>query len=685
MIFSKSKEMTKLAILGNRGLIPRGIEDDKNTITLLSFAFVGVWFIVARIIGVTLKGNTHVAPVISPILIGLSLYLAFACYKIINHNFGYTRAVCLNSRTPYGQLQRYSKGLVINLALGLVAIAVLGVWLGMIVCLVLFRRFHKRNTKTLSEEYVEGTRLTDTATLAKVYGQRISLGKASFWFGGVKLPIEEIFTHAKICGTSGSGKTQFMRLYMKQALGSIGSTHCDDRGLIFDPKSEFAPFFAGLGIPQENLIFLNPFDARGAAWNMAADIYRQRDASTLANLLIPEKQQSGGSGEFFDKAARRVFAGLTKFFINYAPGKWTLRDLVLGAQNIELVGLLASKDKKLRRDLQVLGSGETAGNVIATISAVIGDELETVAAYLDYHQGQGRTFTLKDWFNSSSILLLGCDRESEATLQPYNQLLVTQFCELSTSGEHLGITHAIFDELPALGKIGKKLDELARLGRSYKVPLVIAFQAYSSLKEMYGENIANSLIGQCDKSAYLRVLDHQTAEWASKQIGQTKIRRYTTSTSNSVTRGGIMGGNNSSSQSISQNETYETEPAVRPEDIMNIEKPDKATRRGIDGFYKVGASSYRHYIHSEVITQHGVTDNPLVAGFEAVSDLDEAEELRLWEEEDLDRLGIAAYLHELDENALAAMPISDMAAICLEAVTPEIAGYLEGETGETTD
>lgn len=669
--------MTKLTVLGKQGFLPEGIEDDQNTLKLLSLICVGIWLILTWIVGIPLKGNTHLSPVISTILGGLTLYMALACNKIINHNFNYTRAVCLNSRTPYAKLERYSKGLIINLVLGLVAIAILGVWLGMIVSLVLFTRFRKRNTKTLNEEYVEGTRLSDTTTLAKIYGSRISLGKASFWFGGVKLPIEEIFTHAKICGTSGSGKTQFMRLYMKGALANIGSIGCDDRGLIFDPKSEFAPFFAGLGIPQENLIFLNPFDARSSAWNMAADIYRSRDASTLANLLIPEKPKSGGSGEFFDKAARRVFAGLTKFFISYAPGKWTLRDLVLGAQNVELVGLLASKDKKLRRDLQVLGSGETAGNVIATISAVIGDELETVAAYLDYHQQQGRTFTLKDWFNSSSILLLGCDRESEATLQPYNQLLVTRFCELATSGEHLGITHAIFDELPALGKIGKKLDELARLGRSYKVPLVIAFQGYSSLKEMYGENIANSLIGQCDKSAYLRVLDHQTAEWASKQIGQTKIRRYTTSSSSSVTKGGILGGNNSTSQSISQNETYETEPAVRPEDIMNIEKPDKATRRGIDGFYKVGSHSYRHYIQSEVLTQYGVTDNPLVAGFEEVSDLDEAEELRLWEEEDLDRLGIADYLHGLDENTLAAMPISDMATICLEAVTPEIVGYLE--------
>ncbi len=598
--------------------------------------------------------------------------------KVLQHNFGYLRTFCLHPHYPYSHLENFKKSFLISLGIGSIAVIV-NIWLGGIVCFFLFGRVKRKFTVQLAEEYVEGTRLTSAAKINKRYTSEVQrTPSASFWFGGVSMPSRELFTHAKIIGSSGSGKTQFLRLYMRSTLAAMGSRFCDDRAILFDPKSEFAPFLSGLGIPQENIIILNPFDNRGRAWDIAADMTRRRDAATLANILIPEKKEgSSGSGEFFDKAARRIFSGLAKFFITTAKGKWTLRDLILGAQSVELVGLLASKDKKLKRDLQVLGAGDTAGNVIATIAAVIGDELETVAAYMDYHQQQGRCFTLKDWFKSSNVLLLGCDRESEATLQPYNQLLVTRFCELATSSEHLGITHAIFDEVPALGKVGKKLDELARLGRSYHVPLVIAFQAYSSLKELYGENIANALIGQCDKSAYLRVIDHQTAEWASKQIGQTKIRRFLTSTSSGTSTSPHSLGGTSVTTSVSQSEHYETEPAARIEDIMNIQKPNKETGVGIDGFYKVGEHSYRHYIPSSYLRQYGVVDNPLFPGYEEVADLEEAEELRLWEEEDLERLGIKSWFEGLEEQQLETMPISDMAAICLETIPDEVYENLE--------
>lgn len=649
------------------------LDDSKSkNVTLILIVLAG-WFVVTRVVvAITQHQHGYVLGGAADIVMLLALGFGFFSYSaIVNHNFGYVRAVALEDRQfPHNQRQ-FWRGVPINLGIIFVLCAIF-YWLGIVAAFFAFNSFKNRHTRKLQTEYVEGTRLVSPEGLNKKFAPQIHQSKNFFWFGGVYMPIHELLTHAKIMGSSGSGKTQFLRIYMRSTLAPISMMSCEDRAILFDPKSEFYPYLRGLGLPSESITVLNPFDARAYAWDMAADLNRPRDAATLAKIMIPERKDgSSGSGEFFDKAARRVLSGLTKYFIKAAPGRWTLRDLVLGAQSMELVGLLAANDRKLARDLQVLGAGDTAGNVVATLAAVIGDELETIAAYMDYHQRQGRVFSLNRWFNGSSVLLLGCDRESEATLQPYNELLVTRFCELATSSEHPGITHAIFDEVPALGKIGKKLDELARLGRSYNIAMVIAFQAYSSLKEIYGENTANSLIGQCDKSAYLRVLDHESAEWASKQIGQTKKRKFLQGTSLSRSTTPQSWGT-SVSRSTSEQESYETEPAVRPEDIMNIAKPNKNTGQGVMGFYKVASHSYFYHMSSEFMTKMGVTDDPLSAGFEAIRDAEDAEELQLWEEADLQRLGINYFLHGLDEAKLKNLPISEMASLCMEAASLEM-------------
>lgn len=606
----------------------------------------------------------------------LGVYALLSCRSIIGHNFKYLRFSAMDTRTFPRSIRRYWNTVPTTLGISCL-IFLFNFWIGLAVSFFLISGMKKNLTRRLQEEYVEGTRLMAHETVSKHYSKQIQPGDPRFWFSGVWLPRHELMTHAKIIGSSGSGKTNNLRLYMQSILRLVGTAGCEDRAIIFDPKSEFYPYFRGLGIPEEYVIILNPFDARACAWHLAADLTRPRDASTLARIMIPEKKEGSGNGEFFDKAARRIFSGLTKFFINHAPGQWTLRDLVLAAQSMELVGLLAASDRKLARDLQVLGAGDTAGNVVATISAVIGNELETIAACMDYHQRQGRSFSLKSWFESSSILLLGCDRESEATLQPYNQLLVTRFCELATSAEHLGVTHAIFDEVPVLGKVGKKLDELARLGRSYNVPLLITFQAYSSLKEIYGENTANSLIGQCDKSAYLRVVDHETAKWASEQFGQVKKRIFLQGTSVTHSTQPDRWGK-SVSQGVSVQESYETGPAVRLEDIMNLHKPSKQNGRGVDGFYKVGAHCYHYYLDSAVLSKIAVTDDPLSVGFEPIHiDLDEAEDLREWDEEDLTRLGIIEAIRGVDQNKLKTLPVSEWVQLSFQTAPQEITAILE--------
>lgn len=367
--------------------------------------------------------------------------------------------------------------------------------------------------------------------------------------------------------------------------------------------------------------------------------------------------------------------------MRYAPGVWTLRDVVLASQSLELVTALLTQDKQLRRNLAVLGAGDTVGNVMASIGAVIGDELETVAAYLDHHQREGRTFTLKEWFRDNHILLLGCDRESEATLRPYNQLLFTRAAQLMTSpGNSGGNTFIILDELPALGKL-EKIEEVARLGRSYGGSLCIAFQAITDLEHIYGEKLANSLIGQCDKAAYLRAKDRKTADWASNQIGHMKKtwRSQTVGTSRSYGQMPLSG-STSSSESYSQQRDHD--PVVRPEDIMNAPKPDKNAGRGVLGYFRCDQYVFEHEISSVYLTQHMMPESPGVKGFIPVGDDDE--DVRLWDEEDIDRLGIGEFLAVFEGKDLKALPFEDWVSLDrAEAGLPEVELPSENEGTES--
>lgn len=679
-IYSRFFKMLQLAKFKNWNQNIASLEDDhQGNLTLTTYTII-LWGIVSYIIcwirGLLLS-DPNIPGAATFFIPLIALFFFFHCQKILKHQYNYLRHYAMDTRTFARSIRKYWSQLPSYL-LTISLILIFSFWIGLVASFFIVRAFKNTMIEMLSVEYMEGTRLMDIGSVQNLYQKQTPPDVRKFWFGGVYMPWHELMTHGKLIGSAGSGKTNILKLYMQSVLPLIGSSSSDDRAILFDPKSEFYPFLRGMGIPEESITVLNPFDSRAYAWDIAADLNRSRDAATLARILIPKKKDNGGSGEFFDKAARRVFAGLAKFFINHAPGRWTLRDLVLGAQSMELVGLLAANDRKLARDLQVLGSGETAGNVVATVSAVIGDELETIAAYLDYAQRLGRTFTFKEWFNSSAVLLLGCDRESEATLQPYNELLVTRFCELATSRESEGTTHAIFDEVPALGKIGKKLDELARLGRSYKIPVLIAFQAYSSLKEIYGENVANSLIGQCDKSAYLRVVDSDSAKWASEQIGQVKKRRYTESTSFSRSRSGGFAGQVSISEGTSINETYETEPAVRPEDIMNIQKPSLEQRRGVMGYYKIGAHSYDFYLPSETLSKMAIPDDPMSVGYSPLDEeLDSLTGLEEWEEDDLERLGILEFFQDVDEEKLKKLPISEWVQVSLQSVPESVVAELE--------
>ena len=623
------------------------LERDKLLNIYLTFATAFLWFFLANLI-VILSGTGSKLGIIFI----CSLYHALWGFSVVRHMFNYVLPKTIRLSVFTDWLRAYWQWYIFGLSGLLIFYG--NVYLGTVSSFILGAVATKKLIVPLRQEFHSGSRPMLFRWLSDDYKHKLSPGFKGIYFGGLIIPFVESHTHFRITGAAGSGKTNLLRLMMQSVLPQIKIGGVN-RALIYDPKSEFLPIIAGMGVNQNIIRILNPFDNRAYAWDLAKDITRDRDANELANILIPEKPGNQGNTEFFDQASRRILSSITRFFIRSAPGAWTLRDLVLAVQNLELITILLSQDKRLKRSLLVLGSGETVGNVMSTIAARIGDGLETIAAHCDYHMREGRSFALSDWLEESSIMILGADPESESTLQPLNQLLFTRASQMLLSrkgdNENWGTTYMILDELKTLGKINK-LDQIAEMGRSFGISLTIAFQSYSQIEHIYGEKVANSLIAQFDKSAYLRTKDKPTAQWASEQIGDMKI--VWKGINKSQTQGQVLF---SGSQTQGFSEQRDSNPVARAEDFMNMPKPDKESRQGIQGWYRIDNHVYQHEITSEYLNESLISESAGIQRFNEVNNL--AEELRLWDEDDIYRLGMHHILARLDYQTLKDLPVED--------------------------
>ena len=205
----------------------------------------------------------------------------FRCAGIVQHLYGYISVNATDDETFPREHRLYWRALRTNLIIIYCGCALMYP-LGIAIAAFSFHRMGERCKRKLQEEYLGGTRLASVESVNQRHLSSIQRANGQcFWFGGAVLPRQELVTHFKIMGSTRSGKTTLLRLYMRSVLSRIGTFGCEDRALLYDPKSEFYPFLRGMGIPEDAIFILNPFDARACAWDIARDFPLMRHASSL--------------------------------------------------------------------------------------------------------------------------------------------------------------------------------------------------------------------------------------------------------------------------------------------------------------------------------------------------------------------------------------------------------------------
>jgi len=453
--------------------------------------------------------------------------------------------------------------------------------------------------------------------------------ESSLRFGNHWLPIRSTPGHFLVAGITGSGKSHVQRLLLEQFLSGM-ERESDSRMLIFDAKGDTMAYLNRIGL-KVPVYSLNPLESRAenpssVAWDIAKDITSPLRANNLSKSMITG--EAAGANGYFVKAARAVVAACIKSFIQHAGTDWNFSDLIHVTTDSEKLRKLLSRDELGQAVLKnYLAENNTGYGVATTVAA----DMELYSPIAGLWQRAERKLSIRQWLEESSVLLLGENETASATLDVINAQMFTVFVEevliqTNSSTRRTGLWIDEAQEARCILQTGK-LQSFANKARSRGGFMVLAFQDVEGFRIAAGDTkAADSIIAQTGFKVLLRQESYESAEWASKLVGQFETIQVF----------------HSESQRWGRRDTGAEQrvlgDTVIPSEFYEI--PETSPAHGLTGYFlssRLGASKMT--IPSSDVERVAVTDAEELQ--HAIISRSEAEQwLRKWTLGDKQRLGL---------------------------------------------
>jgi len=406
------------------------------------------------------------------------------------------------------------------------------------------------------ERESDGHGRTFTRERGRVFGQRDH--RESLTLAGIPIPREDETKHFKFIGTTGTGKSTAIREVLHGALAR------GDRAVIADPDGGYLRHFFD---ERRGDVILNPFDPRGAKWDLYGEITNHYDIDQLARSLIPDQEGSEGNWRGY---ARTFFSSVV---LQTRDGG--IRDVG------ELYHLLVVSQPE---ELRTLLAGTAAQPFLNEDNSRMFDSLRSVTssavAALDYiGRQQGTELSVRNWVQSGKgVLFIPYQAGQIAALRSnISAWMRLAIFETMNRGEGQRPLWFVVDELDALGKIDGLKDALARL-RKFEGRCILGFQSIAQVSGTYGRAEAQTLVENCGNTLILRCSASErggTSNFASQLIGQREVVRKTESRSRQPLR--LL-------PTITRSEHLSIEPAVLDSEIEQL--PD------LRGYLKLASRAY---------------------------------------------------------------------------------------------
>jgi type IV conjugative transfer system coupling protein TraD len=371
-------------------------------------------------------------------------------------------------------------------------------------CMVIFKYFLSAFGKDkMQDEHLRGGKLTDAAQLTK----RLIKDKAAshYRIAGVPLRQGSESYHILIAGAQGTGKSVAI-LDMLDQLRAEGK-----KVAIYDPTGQFVELFYR---PGKDII-LNPMDERSPRWTPWNEIRKDYDYANLAEGLIPKP--SGTNDPFWALAGRLIFKDVCMRLAE--RGQKTNRALYKSIA-------LESLDK-----MYEMLKGKTAASYVSPTVEKTGQSIRMVVinalSSFEFLHDTGEDFSIRDWLDredEDSWLFLSSKESQRAVLTPLISLWMTLLVQYSMDLPPVhGLRHwIVIDELAGLHKMDILEHAMTNL-RKFGVPMLLGFQQFSQIIDIYGEQVAKTLVSQAQTKLILRVGDGDTAEALSRLFGKAEI------------------------------------------------------------------------------------------------------------------------------------------------------------------
>jgi len=472
----------------------------------------------------------------------------------------------------------------------------LGIFAGMVAALT--QRTYRRN-QPLVDRLIRGHKLIAHTEAREIAQNQLKPDEPCFIWGGVPLPFWRGDESFVAVGEPGSGKTMTIQILERSVLSSIvpGSNR---RSVIYDAKRDIMSILATWKL-KCRIKTLHPFDKRGWAWDIAADVPDPMHAIELARILIPEK--AGESQPYFPNAARALLSGVMEGFLHAAPGKWNLRDVVLALRYQKRVKHLLKASVHTRYLIEKYVTDKTSDKDVSSTIENSMRRLSFVAAGWEF--AGSKKVSLEDWVTKEeSVLILGRSPNIESTFTELNRAILFRLTQIIRDQENAdrvrgdrarSQTWIFIDELSEAGKLDG-FNSLLKEGRSKGACVVLGFQDLHSLEEVYGKHLGKELVGICRNKVFLRTTDPDTQKYASACFGSqdVDIPRFSTTEGSGQTFGKDSSrsestGGSASSQRVSR-------PVVLPSQF-DVDLPPPTRETGLSAFCLTTAVPEPYFAH----------------------------------------------------------------------------------------
>jgi type IV secretory pathway TraG/TraD family ATPase VirD4 len=368
--------------------------------------------------------------------------------------------------------------------------------------------------------YRRGTRIIPGSEYEAKYKQKDIDKGGIIEIGDKFIPLRNITEHVFTVGRPGVGKSLHFYYVLKQL------KEMKSKAIVYDFKGDFISKFYD---PDTDLIF-NPLDMRCLQWNLFNDIdkntseSRQRDyINSISSSLVTEN--IGNQDRFWTDGARRVLRAvikevnmMSKKALPFRNNKQIYRELIGDWGRISEI--VEDHDPGARAFIAKPDSNQTMG-----IMAVLSEYTEA----LFYMQDISGNFSIADWVEKKGdeegggFIFVSSYASIRDTIKPVLSLFIDLLIkEILGRKDNLDRRIYMFlDEIGTLQFLPSIVEALTQ-GRSKGLSLWPAIQDIGQLKNIYGDNLTQTIVNACGTRVIFSLADYETAENFSNQIGEAE-------------------------------------------------------------------------------------------------------------------------------------------------------------------